>query len=610
MITQDQIDDELVKWVIGTIEPWEQYRKDNFEKNWKDYYKEWKSIWTQDSKTRNSERSRFISPALGQAIEMAVSEMEEATFSRKYWIDFDDNIEDQVKTDMQPLRNQLIEDMELAKVPKAISETYLNGAIYGTGIAKIIIEEVEEIVVENGIPTTQTRIQVMLDPISPWNFGIDPSAKTVNDGLGCFHCQIKPKIDVIRKQKDGTYFEVDLGDYVDDEDVASFGEKKSRITGKETEVLEYHGLVPSIFLRLEDEMDEDEMEDLYDPDEGEMTEAIITIANRKALLKAVENPFFKRDRSIIAYQHDTVPNRFWGRGVSEKGMHPQRALNAELRARQDGLALTIHPMMGIDSTRIPRGMKLEVGPGKNIFTVGDPNTVLRPLHFGDMSQHTYAEAGELERMLQMGTGSMDTATPIGVSPRNQTASGMSMIAAGSIKRNKRTMRNIEEDFLKPLISKFIWRYQQFDDERYPYGDYKLVPYSTMGIMAREFEQGQIAQAMQTTNDIPQMKAILLKAFIENSSINVGNELDVALQQIMNPQPDPVQQLLQQLQLQNAQLTNEKLKREVGKVESETIENYANAKAKVGQAEVNRFTAIAQVEDNELDRQAFGQNNQQ
>ena len=608
MITQDQIDDELVKWVIGTIEPWEQYRKDNFEKNWKDYYKEWKSIWTHDSKTRNSERSRFISPALGQAIEMAVSEMEEATFSRKYWVDFDDNIEDQVKTDMQPLRNQLIEDMELAKVPKAISETYLNGAIYGTGIAKVIIEEVEEIVVENGIPTTKTRIQVCLDPISPWNFGIDPSAKTVNDGLGCFHCQIKPKIDVIRKQKDGTYFDVDLGDYVDDEDVTSFGEKKSRITGKETEVLEYHGLVPSVFLRLEDEFDEDEIEDLYDPDEGEMTEAIITISNRKALLKAVANPFFKRDRSIVAYQHDTVPNRFWGRGVSEKGMHPQRALNAELRARQDGLALTIHPMMGVDSTRIPRGMKFEVGPGKTLFTVGDPNTILRPLHFGDMSQHTYAEAGELERMLQMGTGSMDTATPIGVSPRNQTASGMSMIAAGSIKRNKRTMRNIEEDFLKPLINKFIWRYQQFDDVRYPYGDYKLVPYSTMGIMAREFEQGQIAQAMQTTNDIPQMKAILLKAFIENSSINVGNELDIALQQIMNPQPDPVQQLLQQLQLQNAQLTNEKLKREVGKVESETIENYANAKAKVGQAEVNKFVAIAQVQDNELDRQAYGGDN--
>lgn len=606
MITQKEINDLLVKWVVGTIEPWEQHRDQNYSEKWKEYYKEWKSIWTHDSKTRDSERSRFISPALGQAIEMAVSEMEEATFSRKYWVDLEDDIVDPVKTDMQLMRNQLIEDFNLAKVPKAIVETYLNGAIYGTGIGKVIVEEIEEIVIEDGLPTTKPRIQVSLDPVSPRNFAIDPSARTVNEGLGCAHIQVKPKIDILMKQREGIYEDVDLGDYVDDEDVTEFGEVKSRIVGSQTEIIEYHGLVPDVFLmNPEDELEEDFLEDIYDPDEAEMIEAIVTISNRQSLLKKVKNPFLMNDRSFIAYQHDTVPNRFWGRGVAEKGMHPQRALNAELRARQDGLALTIHPMMGVDGTRIPRGMKLEVAPGKSVITNGDPRSVLYPMHFGDMSQHTYAEAGELERMLQMGTGSMDTATPIGVSPRNQTASGMSMIAAGSIKRNKRTMRNIEVDFLIPLINKTLWRYQQFDSQRYPYGDYKLIPYSTMGIMAREFEQGQLAQAMQTTNDIPQMKAILLKAFIENSSINVGNELNVVMEQIMNPQPDPMQQFLQQLQVQNAQLMNEKLKKEVGKIESETVENLANARSKVGQTEVNKFNAIAQVQENELDRQAFG-----
>ena len=80
-----------------------------------------------------------------------------------------------------------------------------------------------------------------------------------------------------------------------------------------------------------------------------------------------------------------VPNRFWGRGVAEKGINSQRALNAELRARQDGLALTIHPMMAADATRLPRGMKLEVAPGKQILTNGDPKTILNPMHFGEMS---------------------------------------------------------------------------------------------------------------------------------------------------------------------------------------------------------------------------------
>ena len=135
-------------------------------------------------------------------------------------------------------------------------------------------------------------------------------------------------------------------------------------------------------------------------------------------------------------------------------------------------------------------------------------------------------------MMQMATGSMDSATPIGVSPRNQTASGMSMIGAGAIKRSKRTMRNIEEDFLKPLINKASWRYQQFDPQRYPEGDYKLLPFSTMGIIAREVEQGQIAQVLQALPDGP-AKGVLLKSFLDNITLQSKVEVEQALEQQFN-----------------------------------------------------------------------------
>ena len=47
-----------------------------------------------------------------------------------------------------------------------------------------------------------------------------------------------------------------------------------------------------------------------------------------------------------------MPGRFWGRGVCEKGYSSQKALDTELRARIDALALTNAPMIGMDSTRI------------------------------------------------------------------------------------------------------------------------------------------------------------------------------------------------------------------------------------------------------------------
>lgn len=600
-VTQDKIDDELVAWVVGTVEPWEDYRDQNYKDDWEEYYQQWKGIWLDSSKTRDSERSKFISPALAQAIEMAVSEMEEATFSRKYWFDVDDDLADQQKADREIIRDRLLEDFKLAKVPKSISEIYLNGAIYGTGIGKVVVSEITEI---SDVEGTE-RVEVSLEPISPKEFANDPTARNVNEGLGCAHTPVKSKVDIQTKIDEGIYNDIELGSFADDEDTTAMGEVSNPISGERVEILEYHGLVPSRFLLEIDEI----TADLASEESTDMTEAIVTIANREGLLKAVANPFTKRDRSIIAYQHDTVPNRFHGRGVAEKGIQSQRALNAELRARQDGLALTIHPMMGVDATRVPRGFKPQIAPGKTLLSNGDPATAFRPMHFGDMGSHTYSEAGELERMMQMATGSMDSATGSNVNARNNTASGMSMIGAGAIKRSKRTMRNIEEDFLIPLINKASWRYQQFDPERYPEADYKLLPFSTMGIIAREVEQGQIAQVIQSVPEGP-AKGILLMAFLDNITLQSKTKVEQALQLQFNPQPDPVQQEIQQLQLQAARFDVMQKGRDIGKTEAEIEKIYADIADNARQTDINAYNSIDNTENQELDRQAFSNKGEQ
>ncbi len=64
-----------------------------------------------------------------------------------------------------------------------------------------------------------------------------------------------------------------------------------------------------------------------------MVEALVTLTEDGFVLRAVENPYRMKDRPYVAYQHDSVPGEFWGRGVAEKGYNPQKALDAELRAR-------------------------------------------------------------------------------------------------------------------------------------------------------------------------------------------------------------------------------------------------------------------------------------
>jgi len=106
---------------------------------WDEYYRLWRGIWSAQDKTRQTERSRLIAPALQQAIESSVAELEEATFGRGKWFDIKDDMLDEDPSDVEYIRNLLQEDLEKTGVKDAICEVFLNGAIYGTGIGKIVV---------------------------------------------------------------------------------------------------------------------------------------------------------------------------------------------------------------------------------------------------------------------------------------------------------------------------------------------------------------------------------------------------------------------------------------------------------------------------------------
>jgi hypothetical protein len=246
--------------------------------------------------------------------------------------------------------------------------------------------------------------------------------------------------------------------------------------------------------------------------------------------------------SYVLKRIHLVPSKFWGRGICEKGYNPQKALDAEMRARIDNLALTTTPMMAADATRLPRGLKLEVRPGKTILTNGDPRQAIMPLTLGSPNPNNDAQVALLQNMIQMGTGSTDAGAP-----DRATSSGMSMMQSAAIKRQKRTLMNFQNTFLIPMINKTMWRKIQFDVERYPVSDYKFVPYSTMGIMAKELEMQQMVSMLQSVpKDSPAFNILMVSVF-QNSSMHNRDQIVNALMQAQ--QPDPQQQQMQQIHMQ-------------------------------------------------------------
>jgi hypothetical protein len=247
----------------------------------------------------------------------------------------------------------------------------------------------------------------------------------------------------------------------------------------------------------------------------------------------------------------------------------QKAIDAQTRSHLDSLALTTSPMIAMDATRLPRGAKFEVKPGKAMLTNGAPSEIIFPFKFGETSLNNLNTAKEFERMLLQATGTLDSQGLVSQTARD--GGGMSTAVATIIKKYKRTLVNFQEDFLIPFIKKAAFRYMQFDPERYPSVDMNFVPTATLGIIAREYEQQQFIGLLQTLGPNTPVLPLILKGIMQNSSLTNRFELIAELDKMM--QPNPQAQEMEQMQ---AQLAMQAAQAQIAVQTTQAEENKANA----------------------------------
>lgn len=627
---------ELVSWLLGKFDPWERNRDDGYKARWSEYWRLWRGTWAAEDRNRASERSRLIAPALAQAVEMTVSEVDEALFSKDVWFDIADDVTSQDQTAALQARDTLRFDLAKANAPDAICEAVLNGALFGTGIIKMNTEVVEEKTLARD-PTTRKlatsgdqNVQVTWESIRPDEFVPDPSGRAIGEMLGMFHKVKKPMHVVLEKIEAGIYRQDALATLtkhnpgsttdtaVDSRDPQNL---LASDEGDEVEILEYHGKVPmKLFNEAISEkkdvlgniiLNTNPVDDILNEDDNAMVEVIVTIANRHTLLRAMVNPFIMQDRSIVAFQFEKVPGRFWGRGVAEKGYNPQKALDAEVRARIDALAFLSSPMIAVDGGRIPRGFKMEIKPGKVWMTQGPPDEVLRPVQIGALEPNTFNQASEMERMVQMATGAFDTATQLKGVDQNG-AQAASMLMGAFVKRAKRSIRNVNDNLMQPLIKQTMWRYMQFAPSRYPQ-DFDFRVMASLGIVAREVEAMQLTQLMgMMPEQYPQVTAKVAKGIIDLTSLHNKAEIlqafDVAT---APPPPEEIerQKKLEELQFMavqaeavGKQLDNQKKIAETKKLMADTMKAMAEAGGDQGEMQVEMARLKVELEELEVMRE--------
>jgi len=586
-------DKELVAFITDHCDRWREHRDNNYQAKWDEYERLYYGVWSDEDKTRESERSRLVSPAIRQAVENKTSEIIEATTGRGEFFEMADDAADQQEMDIEMVKRQLHDDLKKDKVDKTWAEVNRNAEVFGLGVAEVQIKSTVELQpamqpmpdgtgAAIGVREVE-RVSVPVKSVHPRNFIWDPNSETIDDCLGVAVEEYTSLFKVVKGIEDGIYRKVNIGPEFSDADLIP-NQLDSLYQEDKVRVLRYYGLVPREYLeQLENEGGE--VEDLFPEDSdadkyADMVEAVVVIANGQYLLKAEPNPYMMKDRPIVTYVPEKVSGRLVGMGTVQKGYNMQKAIDAQLRSHLDSLALTTAPMMAADATRLPRGVSYKVQPGKTLLTNGNPNEILFPFKFGSTDAGNISTAKEFETMLLQATGTLDSqAMTRSVAQGDAGGASMSLAMSSIIKKNKQALMNFQDDFLIPLIKKVAYRYMQFDPERYPSQDFRFTPASTLGMVAREYEQQQFIGLLQTLGPDSPVLPLVLKGIIKGSSLSNKEELAAALDQ-MN-QPNPEAQAMQQAQMQ-AQI--QLVQAQINELNSRAAESQADAQEAMAKAQ--------------------------
>tara|TARA_R110000787_G_scaffold181153_3_gene293289 strand:- start:1579 stop:3531 length:1953 start_codon:yes stop_codon:yes gene_type:complete len=601
---------KLVSWIQGHLTDWRDNRDTNYLELWKEYERLWRGEWASQDKMRESERSRIVAPALQEAIENHASEIEEGVFGNgDDLFSIDDDMQDKDGKDIQYLQSYMKQCFKQNGLRKAVGDVILLASIYGTGIGEVVIKKINEIVPATDVmpdvesiaigTRTKEKVSITLNPISPQNFLIDPNSVDINDAMGCAIEEFVSAHKIAENMESGIYLKADLGSNASPELDLEESWIDEEYDHDKVKIIRYYGLVPEKLI----DNPEDGMVDFEEggtdvlAEYGNLVEALVVIGNDSVLLKAERSPYMMKDRPLVAYQDDTVPKRFWGRGVAEKGFNMQKAIDAQLRAHLDSLALTTAPMMGMDATRLPRGAKFEIRPGKTLLTNGSPSEILMPFKFGTTDAANLQTAQAFQTMLLQATNTLDTQSDL----KQPTGGELSVTLATVLKKNKRTLVNFQDNFLVPFITKVAWRFMQFDPEHFPVADYKFVANSSLGNLAKEVEQVQFINLLKTLGPTSPVVPLLLKGIVKNSSLDNKVDIEEVLTQGQQAQLQKTQQQ-SQIAMATAQSTIELAKSEAQENLAQAKNYMVDAQMKPQEIQAKIMTALASNLPSEADQQ--------
>ena len=335
----------------------------------------------------------------------------------------------------------------------------------------------------------------------------------------------------------------------------------------------------------------------YDIDGDGEVEAIVCAWVGNTIIRLESNPYPDKKPPFIIVPFNAIPFQMFGEALAENIGDNQKVKTAITRGIIDNMARSNNGQIGIRKGTLD-------SQNRDKFLRGESFEYNMQASPRDFYQGSYNEIpSSVFNVLNLMNNEIESQTGVksfsgGIN--GNTLGGTATSARGALDatatRRLNLVRNISENMIKPLMRKWIAYNAEFleEEEIIRITNEEYVPIKRDDLEGRVDVDIDISTAEDNAAKVQELSFLLqtlgpkgdpaITRMIMADIYELSRMPDKAkMIRDYQPQPDPVQQQLQQLQLENAQLENAKLKADIADKYARAKENEIDARLKSAKA---------------------------
>lgn len=351
----------------------------------------------------------------------------------------------------------------------------------------------------------------------------------------------------------------------------------------------------------------------YDMDGDGIAEPIVCAWINDVIIRLQSNPYPDGKPPFIVVPFNSVPFKIHGEANAELIGDNQKVKTAIIRGIIDNMAQSNNGQVAIRKGALDQVNRKKFLAGNNFEFNGSPNDFWQG-SYNSIPGSAFDMIGLMNNEIESITGTKSFSGGINAGALGATATGARGALDATATRRMNIVRNVAENLVKPLIRKWMSYNSEFleDEEVIRVTNDKFVPVRRDDLDGRIDLDISIATAEDNAAKSQEL-SFLLQTLGPNEDPAIRRELMADIMELMRmpdqakrireyqPQPDPVQEQLKQLEIERIQLENEKIKADILDKQARAQENTIDAelkrnKAAVEAAKARKLTSEADMTD--------------